>query len=309
MVWRPTPPVPNSFPSATLPDELGPYDVEVKVTHCGVCHSDIHLIDNDWGISQYPFIPGHEIVGTVTAVGSDVHGRKRRPARRHRLAGRLLRHLRVVPPRRRAPLPQSAAHLRRPPRRLRRPPSASTAASPSPSPTRSTASTPPRSSAAASPSTLRSAITSPAPPRASESSASAASATWPPVRPRLRLRSHRLLHLQGQGSRSPRARRAPLRQHPRNRRGEKARPLLRPHPLHRLRRPGPPALHRRPAPQGHARHPRRRPLAAADSRRLASSPAKLASPAAQHRQPPRPPTRCSTSPPATTSRPSPSASP
>lgn len=56
------------------PGELNPYDVEVRVTHCGVCHSDAHLIDNDWGTSQYPLIPGHEIVGTVSAIGSAVLG-------------------------------------------------------------------------------------------------------------------------------------------------------------------------------------------------------------------------------------------
>ena len=50
--------------------ELKADDVEVKISHCGVCRSDVHLIDNDWGSSKYPFIPGHEIVGTVTAVGS-----------------------------------------------------------------------------------------------------------------------------------------------------------------------------------------------------------------------------------------------
>ena len=55
--------------------ELGPHEVEVKITHCGVCHSDIHLINNDWGLSKYPFIPGHEIVGTVTGVGSEVTDR------------------------------------------------------------------------------------------------------------------------------------------------------------------------------------------------------------------------------------------
>lgn len=54
------------------PGELKPDDVEVKISHCGVCHSDVHLIDNDWGMSRYPFIPGHEIVGSVTAVGSSV---------------------------------------------------------------------------------------------------------------------------------------------------------------------------------------------------------------------------------------------
>jgi alcohol/geraniol dehydrogenase (NADP+) len=56
------------------PGELHPYDVEVRVTHCAICHSDAHLIDNDWGTSQYPLIPGHEIVGTVSAIGSAVLG-------------------------------------------------------------------------------------------------------------------------------------------------------------------------------------------------------------------------------------------
>ena len=57
------------------PGALGANEVEIKISHCGVCHSDVHLIDNDWGISKYPFIPGHEIVGTVVAVGSAVKGR------------------------------------------------------------------------------------------------------------------------------------------------------------------------------------------------------------------------------------------
>jgi uncharacterized zinc-type alcohol dehydrogenase-like protein len=52
--------------------ELGPQEVEISITHCGICHSDLHLISNDWGVSQYPFIPGHEIVGSVTAIGSEV---------------------------------------------------------------------------------------------------------------------------------------------------------------------------------------------------------------------------------------------
>ncbi len=56
--------------------ELGADEVEIKISHCGVCHSDVHLIDNDWGFSKYPFIPGHEIVGTVTRVGSAVKARK-----------------------------------------------------------------------------------------------------------------------------------------------------------------------------------------------------------------------------------------
>jgi len=54
------------------PKELGPREVEINVTHCGICHSDLHLIDNDWGISTYPLVPGHEIIGTVSAVGTNV---------------------------------------------------------------------------------------------------------------------------------------------------------------------------------------------------------------------------------------------
>jgi uncharacterized zinc-type alcohol dehydrogenase-like protein len=55
------------------PGTLGSQEVEIAITHCGVCHSDVHLISNDWGISHYPFIPGHEVAGTVAAVGSEVH--------------------------------------------------------------------------------------------------------------------------------------------------------------------------------------------------------------------------------------------
>ena len=58
------------------PKELGQQDVEIAISHCGICHSDLHLISNDWGISQYPFIPGHEIIGTVSAVGVGVHSLK-----------------------------------------------------------------------------------------------------------------------------------------------------------------------------------------------------------------------------------------
>jgi uncharacterized zinc-type alcohol dehydrogenase-like protein len=56
------------------PGELGPQEVEIGITHCGICHSDLHLIANDWGMSQYPFIPGHEVVGTVSALGARVRG-------------------------------------------------------------------------------------------------------------------------------------------------------------------------------------------------------------------------------------------
>ena len=49
-----------------------PNDVAIKISHCGICHSDLHFARNDWGGSRYPLVPGHEIVGTVTAVGDDV---------------------------------------------------------------------------------------------------------------------------------------------------------------------------------------------------------------------------------------------
>jgi len=52
--------------------ELKPNDVEISITHCGVCHSDLHLVNNDWGMSHYPLVPGHEIIGKVVAVGSAV---------------------------------------------------------------------------------------------------------------------------------------------------------------------------------------------------------------------------------------------
>ena len=54
------------------PGELGPNEIEIRISHYGVCHSDLHLIANDWGLSQFPFIPGHEIIGKVAAVGAEV---------------------------------------------------------------------------------------------------------------------------------------------------------------------------------------------------------------------------------------------
>ena len=51
---------------------LRPDDVAIKITYAGICHSDLHTCRNDWGGTRYPVIPGHEIVGTVTAVGDEV---------------------------------------------------------------------------------------------------------------------------------------------------------------------------------------------------------------------------------------------
>ena len=56
------------------PGDIKPNEVEIAISHCGICRSDIHMVDNDWGISHYPLIPGHEIVGKVTVTGSAVLG-------------------------------------------------------------------------------------------------------------------------------------------------------------------------------------------------------------------------------------------
>nr|AOA52222.1 mutant 10-hydroxygeraniol dehydrogenase [Catharanthus roseus] len=50
----------------------GEHDVQFKVLYCGICHSDLHMIKNEWGFTKYPIVPGHEIVGIVTEVGSKV---------------------------------------------------------------------------------------------------------------------------------------------------------------------------------------------------------------------------------------------
>ena len=52
--------------------ELGPHDVLIDIAFAGICHSDIHTVRGDWGAQQYPLAPGHEITGTVAAVGAEV---------------------------------------------------------------------------------------------------------------------------------------------------------------------------------------------------------------------------------------------
>lgn len=51
---------------------IGAKDIEIDILYCGVCHSDLHTARNDWGFTSYPAVPGHEIVGRVTSVGSEV---------------------------------------------------------------------------------------------------------------------------------------------------------------------------------------------------------------------------------------------
>jgi uncharacterized zinc-type alcohol dehydrogenase-like protein len=52
--------------------EPGPTEIAIEILYCGVCHSDLHMARNEWGQSIYPMVPGHEIVGRVTAVGSAI---------------------------------------------------------------------------------------------------------------------------------------------------------------------------------------------------------------------------------------------
>jgi uncharacterized zinc-type alcohol dehydrogenase-like protein len=59
-------------PFSYTPGPLGRHEVEIAVTHCGICHSDLSMINNEWGASQYPLVPGHEVIGTVAAKGEDV---------------------------------------------------------------------------------------------------------------------------------------------------------------------------------------------------------------------------------------------
>ncbi len=69
-----------STPGATSPlraatierRQPGPRDIRIQIQYCGVCHSDLHYARNEWGFTQYPAVPGHEIVGRVTEVGAGV---------------------------------------------------------------------------------------------------------------------------------------------------------------------------------------------------------------------------------------------
>jgi len=58
------------------PGELGREEVQIQVSHCGICHSDVSMLDNEWGMSTFPVVPGHDAVGTVVAVGEEAKGLK-----------------------------------------------------------------------------------------------------------------------------------------------------------------------------------------------------------------------------------------
>lgn len=64
-------------PFAYEPEQLGENDVEISVSLCGVCHSDASMVQDDWGISRYPLVPGHEVIGFVEQMGSAVRGLKK----------------------------------------------------------------------------------------------------------------------------------------------------------------------------------------------------------------------------------------
>ena len=51
---------------------LKPDEIDIEVEYSGICRSDLHMLTNDWGMTRYPFVPGHEIVGRVTALGNMV---------------------------------------------------------------------------------------------------------------------------------------------------------------------------------------------------------------------------------------------
>lgn len=68
--WAALGPKEKLVPHKFDPGQLKADEIEVKVEHCGLCHSDVSIINNDWGLSQYPLVPGHEVVGTIVALGN-----------------------------------------------------------------------------------------------------------------------------------------------------------------------------------------------------------------------------------------------
>ena len=76
----------HGYAALTAKDALAPFtferrapglkDVQIDILYCGVCHSDLHTARDEWHMTQFPSVPGHEIVGRVTAVGAEVTGFK-----------------------------------------------------------------------------------------------------------------------------------------------------------------------------------------------------------------------------------------
>ena len=72
--WASHGPKQKLVPFSFNPGELGPEEVEISVDHCGLCHSDLSVVNDDWAISQFPVVPGHEAVGRIVAIGDAVKG-------------------------------------------------------------------------------------------------------------------------------------------------------------------------------------------------------------------------------------------
>lgn len=72
--WAVSAPKEKLVPYDYDPGGLGPEEVEIAVEHCGICHSDLSMMHNEWGISSYPVVPGHEVIGKVTKIGSLAKG-------------------------------------------------------------------------------------------------------------------------------------------------------------------------------------------------------------------------------------------
>ena len=63
--WASQAPDSRLEPYRYSPESLAPDEVEISVEYCGLCHSDLSMLRNDWGLTQYPIIPGHEVVGRI----------------------------------------------------------------------------------------------------------------------------------------------------------------------------------------------------------------------------------------------------
>lgn len=79
---------------------LGDQEVEIAVESCGICHSDVSVINNEWGMTAYPVVPGHEVSGTVSAVGGWCDRIEARFESRAGMAFRVLRGVSGMPGRR-----------------------------------------------------------------------------------------------------------------------------------------------------------------------------------------------------------------
>ncbi|MCL5017386.1 MAG: alcohol dehydrogenase catalytic domain-containing protein, partial [Patescibacteria group bacterium] len=69
--WAAHGPKEKFIPFEYDPGKLKPDEVEIEVQYCGLCHSDLSVLNNDWGISGYPLVAGHEIIGKVAALGAN----------------------------------------------------------------------------------------------------------------------------------------------------------------------------------------------------------------------------------------------